>query len=135
MFEWEKRKKIAFHKGGPSNLLVDRTKSMVKLIIFVLSVKVSNEFPNSNVWFRELSVLSNNLWSILLKLFRSVQRSLLYKKQWRKKWIPVSTSLPQLHIRLIESWKLCLILCPRKWLRPNRIVAIIKKIWRRSYEF
>ena len=45
----EKRKQIAFHKSGPSNLLVDRTKSMVKLIIFVLSFVVKDEFPNSNI--------------------------------------------------------------------------------------
>ena len=120
----KKEKKIAFHKSGSSNLLVDRTKSIVKLIIFVLSFVVKDESPNSNIWVREVSVLSNNLWSILLKLFRSVQRSLLYKGQWRKKWIADSTSLPQLHIGLIESWKLCLNLCSRKWLRPSRILVI-----------
>ena len=30
-------KKITVHKSGPSNLLVDRTKSMVKLIIVICS--------------------------------------------------------------------------------------------------
>ena len=45
----EKRKKIAFHKSGPSNLLVDRTKSVVKLIIIVLPFAVKDEFPNSNI--------------------------------------------------------------------------------------
>ena len=44
-----KQKKIAFHSSGSSNLLVDRTKSMVKLIIFVLSFVVKNEFANSNI--------------------------------------------------------------------------------------
>ena len=42
-------KKITVHKSGSSNLLVDRTKSMVKLIIFVLSFVVKDEFPNSNI--------------------------------------------------------------------------------------
>ena len=56
----------------------------------------------------EKSVLSNSVWSVLTKLFRSVRRSLLCKKQWRKKWIAYSTSLPQLHIGLSVSWKLCL---------------------------
>ena len=42
-------KKITVHKSGPSNLLVDRTESMVKLIIFVLSFVVKDEFPNSNI--------------------------------------------------------------------------------------
>ena len=132
----EKKEKIGFYKSGPSNLLVDRTKSIVKLIIFVLSFVVKDESPHSSIWAREVSVLSNNLWSISLKLFRSVQRSLLYKGQWRKKWIVDSTSLPQLHIGLIESWKLWLNLCSREWLNNfNRVVAIIKRIRRRSYEF
>ena len=52
--------KITVHKSGPSNLLVDRTKSMVKLIIFVLSFVVKDEFPNINVQIREESVLSKN---------------------------------------------------------------------------
>ena len=45
----EDKKKITVHKSGPSNLLVDRTKSMVKLIIFVLSFVVKDEFSNSNI--------------------------------------------------------------------------------------
>ena len=52
--------KITVHKSGPSNLLVDRTNSMVKLIIFVLPFVVKDEFPNINVQIREESVLSNN---------------------------------------------------------------------------
>ena len=120
----ERGKKTTVHKSGPSNILVDRTKSMFKLSIFVLSFAVKDEFPNSNVWVREEPVLSHNFWSILLKLFRSMQRALLYKGQWRKKWITGSTSLPQLHKGLIESWKLCLNLCSRKWLRPSRNLVI-----------
>ena len=45
----KKDKRIAFHKSGPSNLLVDRTKLIVKLIIFVLSFVVKDELPNSNI--------------------------------------------------------------------------------------
>ena len=41
--------KSLFKKVGQSHLLVDRTKSMVKLIIFVLSFVVKDEFPNSNI--------------------------------------------------------------------------------------
>ena len=55
------RKKIAVHKRGPSDLLVERPKSMVKLMIFILSFVVKDEFPNSNAGVREESVLSNNL--------------------------------------------------------------------------
>ena len=41
--------KITVHKSSPSNLLVERTKSMVKLVIFVLSFVVKDDIPNSNV--------------------------------------------------------------------------------------
>ena len=58
-------KKITVHESNPSNLTVDRIKSMVKLIIFVLLFVVKDEFPNSNIWVR----LSHNLWSILLNNF------------------------------------------------------------------
>ena len=121
LFEWDRKQNLTVHKSGPPNLLVDRTKSVVKLISFVFSFVVKDEFP---IWVREVSILSNNLWSTLLKLFSSVQRSVLYKGLWRKKWIADSTSLTQLHIRLIESWKLCLSLCSHKWLRPSRILVI-----------
>ena len=49
MFELERRKKIIVHKSGPLNLLDDRVKSIVKLIIFVLPFVIKDEFPNSNV--------------------------------------------------------------------------------------
>ena len=117
-------KETTIYKSGPSNHLVDRTKPIVKFIIFMLSFVVKDEFPNSNIWPKEVSVLSNNLWSILLKLLRSVQRSLQYKRQWKKKWVAHLTSLPQSHIGLIESWKLCLNLCSRTLLRPSRILVI-----------
>ena len=53
-----------------------------------------------------------------------MQRSSLSKGEWRKKRITDSTSLPKLHIGLIESCKLCLNLYPCKWLRPSRILVI-----------
>ena len=34
-------------------------------------------------------------------------------------WADVSISLPQLQIGLSQSWKLCLNLCSRRWLKPN----------------
>ena len=67
-------KKNTIHKSGSSNLLVDKTKSIVKLIIFVFSKVV---LPNSKICVSEKSVLSNNAWSMLTKLFRSARRSLL----------------------------------------------------------
>ena len=70
LLEGEDRKN-AIQKSGSSNLVVDRTKSVVKLVIFV--------------FFCEKLVLSKKLWSILTKLLTSVRRSLLGKEQWRKK--------------------------------------------------
>ena len=92
---------------------------IVKLIIFVFSLALKVVLPNSKVCVSEKLVLSNNLWSMLTKLLRSVWRSLLNKGQWRKKWIADSTPLPQLHIGLSVSGKLCLNLCPRRWLRSR----------------
>ena len=77
--DWKKKNTI--HKSGSSNLLVDKTKSIVKLLIFVFSYAL----PNSKICVSEKSVLSNSVWSMLTKLLRSVRRSLLYKGQWRKK--------------------------------------------------
>ena len=118
----EDRKKI--HKSDSSNLLVDKTKSIIKLIIFVFSFALKVVLPNNKICVSEKSALSNSVWSMLTKLFRSLRRSLLYKGQWGKKWIADSTSLPQLHIRLSVSWKLCLNLCSRRWLSPSRIRVI-----------
>ena len=104
--------------------MVHRTKSIVKLIIFVFYFALKVVLPNIQVCLSEKLVLSTSLWSMLTKLFRIVQLSLLYKGQWSKKWIADSTSLSQLHIRLSVSWKLRLNLCSRSWLSPIRIRAI-----------
>ena len=83
LLKGEDRKKI--HKSGSSNLLVDETKSFVKLIVFVFSIALKFVLPNSKICVSEKSVLSKSVWSMLTKLFRSVRRSLLYKGHWRKK--------------------------------------------------
>ena len=125
LLKGEDRKTSIIHKSGSSNLLVvDNTKSTVKLIIFVFSFALKVVLPNSKICVSEKSVLSNSVWPMLTKLFRSVRGSLLYKGQWRKKWIADSTSLPQLHIGFSVSWKLCLNLCSRRWLSPSRIRVI-----------
>ena len=117
-------KKNTIHKSGSSNLLVDKTKSIVKLIIFVFSFALKVVLPNSKICVSEKSVLSSSVWSMLTKLLRSGWRSLLYKGQWRKKWIADSTSLLQLHIGLSVSWKLYLNLCSCRWLSSSRIHVI-----------
>ena len=126
-------KKNTIHKSGSSNVLVDKTKSVVKLIIFVFTIALKVVLPNSRICVSEKSVLSNSVWSMLTKLFRSVRRSLLYKGQWRKKWIADSTSLPQLHIGFIVSWKLCLNLCSRRWLSFSQRSLSFVCFWRNFY--
>ena len=79
------KKKNTIHKSGSSNLLVDKTKSFVKLIIFVFTIALKVVLPNSKICVSEKSVLSNSVWSMLTKLFRIGQHSLLYKGQWREK--------------------------------------------------
>ena len=138
-------KKNTIHKSGSLNLLVDKTKSIVKLIIFVFTVALKVVLPNSKICVSEKSVLSNSVWSMLTKLFRSVRRSLLCKGQWRKKWIADPTSLPQLNIGFSVSWKLYLNLCSRRLLSPSRIRVMYlipielwqsqKRIRRRPCEF
>ena len=79
LLKGEDRKKNTIHKSGSWNLLVDKTKSIVKLIIFVFPFALrwlKVVLPNSKICVSEK--LSNNVWSMLTKRLRSVRRSLLY---------------------------------------------------------
>ena len=73
----KKKKKNTIHESGTSNLLVDKTKSIDKSIIFVFTIALKVVLPNSRICVNEKSVLSNSVWSMLIRLFRSVWRSLL----------------------------------------------------------
>ena len=50
---------------------------------------------------------------------RKVDLSFEKLRKWRRKWADVSVSLLRLQIGLSESWKLCLNLCLRRWLKSN----------------
>ena len=65
---------------------------------------------------------------MLPMIFRKVDLSFEKLRQWRSKWTDVSISLPQLQIGLSESWKLCLNLCSRRWLKPN--LKLVNKLTR-----
>ena len=80
----ERKKKSTIHKSGSSNLLVDKTKSIVKLIIFVFSFALKMVLPNSKIFVSEKSVFSDSVWSMLTKPCRNVRCLLLWKAQWRK---------------------------------------------------
>ena len=56
---------------------------------------------------------------MLPMIFKKVDLSFEKLRQWRRKWADDSISLPLLHIGLSVSWKLCLNLCSRRWLKPN----------------
>ena len=61
-------KKNTIHKSGSSNLLVDKTKSIAKLIIFVFTIALKVVLPSSKICVSEESVLSNSLWSMLIPM-------------------------------------------------------------------
>ena len=120
LLKGEDRKKNAIHKSGSSNLLVGKTKSIVKLITFVFSIALKVLFPNSKICKSEKSVLSNNVWSMLLNCSGVCDVHYFTRDSGGKN----STSLPQLHIVFRVSWKLCLNLCSWRWLGPSRIRVI-----------
>ena len=66
--------------------------------------------------------LQKNLICLIFccQLFKRVCLRIVKLWQWRKKCMVVSTSRPQLHNGFKVSWKLCLNLWSRKWLRPTR---------------
>ena len=105
------------------HILVDRTKSMVKLTIFVVSFVVKDELLNINASIREKSLLPKSLWPVLLNCL-GICNSHYYMRNSGKKWITGSLSLPQLHIALTESWKLCFNLCSHKWLKETPMLLI-----------
>ena len=99
---------------------MDKIKSTVAFKMSELIMISKDGFPYSNVWVKEESVISNNLQSMFLIMLRREDRSLLCMGQWSKKCVVDSTSTLHLHNGFSKSWKLCLNLCSRRWLRPRR---------------
>lgn len=54
----EEKAKITVHESGPLNLLVNRVRSVVRLINFILPFLLKVVMPNSKVYVSEKSVLS-----------------------------------------------------------------------------
>ena len=100
LLEGEDRKTNAIHISGSSSLLVDRISEKF------VQVKNCNYLTNYGLcWLK---------WSGVCEVYYYI------RDNGGKKWIAHSTSLPQLHIRLSLSWKLCLNLCSHKWLSPRQ---------------
>ena len=53
-----------------------------------------------------------------------VHLPLMYKGQWRKKWVLNTVSWLHWHKGLMESWKLCLNLCCLKWFKLSQCCLI-----------
>ena len=64
------------------------------------------------------------LLSMFFMVLRRLCLSVIYMGQWRRKCAVDSISKPQLHNAFKESWKLCLNLCSRKWLKQSRSLMI-----------
>ena len=125
--------------------MAHRTKSIVKLIIFVFYFALKVVLPNIQVCLSEKLVLSTSLWSMLTKLFRSVRLSLLYEGQWSKKMNS------RFNIIIAVTYKIeCILEAAFEFMlsqltKPNssscnifdsdRIMTVKKQIRRRSYEF
>ena len=116
---------FCFHwKSGSSNLLVEIIYSIVALRTFVLAF-VSNEFlPKSRVLIKTGSQRCRILLLMFFMLLRRVGLSVIYMEQWRRKYTVDSISKLQLQNGFKESWKLCLNLCLRKWLKRNHSLVI-----------
>ena len=116
---------FCFHwKSGSSNPLVERIYSIVALRTFVL-VSVSNELlPKRRVLIKTGPQRSRRLLSMFPMVLKRVRVSVIYVRQWRRKCAVDSVSKPQLQNGFKESWKLCLNLRSRKWLKPSRSLVI-----------
>ena len=85
-----------------------------------LTVKLKLGLPYRNVWINSSLPWDKICSLIFLILFRRVCLGVWKLGQWRKKRVVVSVSLPQSHNGFRVSWKPCLNLWSRRWLRLSR---------------
>ena len=62
--------------------------------------------------------------SVFSIVLRRVHLSIIYVGQWRRMCAVYSISELQLQNGFKESWKICLNLCSRKWLKPSSSLVI-----------
>ena len=86
----------------------------------LLTAKLKLGLPNRNVWINCSSPWDKIFSLIFLILFKRVCLRIWKLGQWRKKCVVISVSLPQSHNGFRVSWKQCLNLWSRRWLRPSR---------------
>ena len=105
---------------GHLNRSVDIRYSVVAFNMSLSTVKLQFELPYRNVWINWPSLWDKICSLIFLILFKSVCLGVWKRGQWRKKCVAVSVSLRQSHKIFRVSWKQCLNLWSRRWLRPSR---------------
>ena len=116
---------FCFHwKSGSSSLLVERIHSIAAFRTFVLASASNKLLPKRRVLIKTGSQRSRRLLSMFSMVLRIVRLSVIYVGQRRRKCAVDSISKPQLQNGFKESWKLCLNLCSRKWLKPSRSLVI-----------
>ena len=114
-----------FHwKSSSLNLLAEIICSIVAMRTFVLASASNELLPKRRVLIKTGSQRCRRLLSMFFMVLRRVCLSVIYMGQWRRKCAVDSISKPQLHNGFKESWKLCLNLCSRKWLKPSRSLVI-----------
>ena len=106
-------------KGGTSNLLDETIYSLVVFKINVFFVLLKEELLNNSTIENLKSFRFKILLSVLQILFTRINLSLEKRRQWRRQWVVISTSVLHLQIGYNESWKLCLNLWSWRWLKPN----------------
>ena len=105
---------------GHLNRSVDIRYSVVAFNMSLSTVKLQFELPYRNVWINWPSLWDKICSLIFLILFKSVCLGVWKRGQWRKKCVAVSVSLRQSNKIFRVSWKQCLNLWSRRWLRPSR---------------
>ena len=106
-------------KRGTSNLLDKTIYSIVVFKIDILFVLLKEELPNNSTSENLESFRFKILLSMFRMLFMRINLSSEKRGQWRRQWVVVSTSVPQLQIGFNDSWKLCLNSWSQRWLKPN----------------
>ena len=80
---------------------------------------LKEDLPNDSTSENLESFRFKILLLIFRMLFMRINLSSEKRGQWRRQWVVISISIPQLKIGFNESWKLCLNLLSRRWLKPN----------------
>ena len=89
---------------------------MFKTDVFFVLLK--EELPNNSTSENLESFRFKISLSMFQMLFMRINLSSEKRAQWRRQWVVLWTSVSHLQIRFNKSWKLCLNLWSRRWLKP-----------------